>query len=292
MIVLVYILLCLIWGSTWIAIKLGLNDAPPFYSVSFRYMLAIVILLLLILTKRLPFPKTISSFLRLGSPGLLMYSSAYASVYIAEQYISSSLAAVLISTIPFFIAIGNISLLPLEKLKRSTWFVLMIGFVGVFFISYTSYEQSLNLFFGSLLMLLAAAISAFGTIFQKRYFNDQPILTSVTVQMIVGGIPLFLLAVFTERWDAIAFTDTFILSFIYLALFGSVIAFLGYYWLLKKVPTITLSLISFITPVVALFIGVGLFNESFSGMTILGTVLILSGVLGVIANQKKAPIKS
>lgn len=283
----IYCLLCFIWGSTWIAIKLGLDDAPPMYILSARFMLAIVILLTILKLKRESFPFSFKQFIRIGSPGLLMYTASYMSVYLAEQFISSSLTAVLVASIPFFVAIFSITLLPQEKLSIIGWLWLLIGFVGVFIITIDSFELSGSIFYGSLLAVSGALFAGAGTVVHKKYTSDISIYVALPVQMIVGVIPVIITALLVEDFSSFRWTPKSVGSVVYLATFGSVTAFLGYYWLLQRMSTVVVSMTAFVTPLVAMLIGIGLFNESFTWRSILGTILTLSGVFGLISRRRK-----
>ena len=276
---LVYVLICLIWGSTWIAIKIGLTDAPPFYTSSLRFLLSLVILTTIVAVKKYPYPKGFKNLFSLGAPGFYMYGISYALVYFSETYIDSSLAAVLFGSYPFFVALLSISQLKGEKLSVIGWLGLVVGLAGVILISYDSFQTSKDLFLGTLLLLGGAAAAAYGMVLHKKKFSDRNIVVSVTVQMMFGGALLVLGALLFESASDFSVSPESVGSIIYLAVFGSVVTFLGYYWLLARARAVTVSLIAFITPLVAIFIGVAFFDESLSLRIALGAVLILSGVL-------------
>ena len=113
----IYVLICLIWGSTWIAIKIGLSQAPPFYTSSLRFLLSVIILATIVALKKYPYPKGFKNLFLMGIPGLFMYGISYALVYFSEMYIDSSLAAVLFGSFPFFVALFSIKILKAEKLN-------------------------------------------------------------------------------------------------------------------------------------------------------------------------------
>jgi len=276
---LLYIIICLIWGSTWIAIKIGLSQAPPFYTSSLRFILAVFILAAIVQAKKYPYPKGLKNFLTLGYPGVFMYGGSYAFIYFAELYIDSALTAVLFASFPIFVALLSSRKLKGEKLNGLGWLGLMIGLAGVVLISYDSFQTSRDIFLGTLLALAGAFSAAYGMVLHKKRFADKNIYISATVQMICGGVFLVPGALIFEHWSDFVVSTESIGSIIYLALFGSVIAFLGYYWLLARTRAVTVSLIAFITPLVAIFIGVLFFSESLPLLIAFGTVLILSGIL-------------
>ncbi len=280
--VLIYIVLCLIWGSTWMAIKIGLSQAPPLYAASIRFMLAVAILSVIVAVKKLKYPQGLGNFLRLGYPGIYMYCGSYALVYFAERHINSAMTAVLFGAYPFFVALLSNVQLKSEKIHGKAWLGLALGFLGVVLISYDSLRTSGELFLGSVLTIGGALAAAYGLIIHKKHFNDVSIYVSANVQMILGGVLLLVGALIFENWRDFNITPQSVGSIVYLAIFGTVIAFLGYYWLLKHTRAVTVSLVAFITPVVAIVIGVLFFGESLSAVIFVGAALILSGIALVI----------
>ena len=165
---LMYILLCLIWGSTWIGIKIGLQEAPPFWTAAIRFALAVAILAGIARVRRYSFPRTPSAFLRLGYPGIYMFGFSYGLVYLAEQYIDSSLMAVLFGSFPFFIAALSMVRLKGERLPTVVWIGLIVGFVGVVIISVEQWQLSDDLFLGTMLGIIAVYTAAHGLIIHKN----------------------------------------------------------------------------------------------------------------------------
>jgi drug/metabolite transporter (DMT)-like permease len=263
------------------AIKIGLTDAPPFSGASVRFALAVVILYAIVRLKRYRLPDGFGPKLRLAYPGLYIFTGCYALVYLAEQYISSALTAVLFASYPLFVAVLAVWMLKAERLNVSGWLGLALGFAGVVVISYDSFQSSHHLFTGSLLALGGSLSSAYGILIQKKHFSGENVLVSTFVQMTFGLIPLVILAFLFEQQSKFFLTAASIGSILYLAIFGTVIAFVGYYWLLSHTKAVTVSLIAFVTPVIAILIGI-LFGESLAIRTVVGTVMILSGVVLVI----------
>lgn len=288
MVILIYALLCLIWGSTWLAIKIGLVDAPPLFTASFRFILASAILTAIGYAKRYDYPSSIRDAVRLAHPGMYMYGISYALVYTAEQYISSALTAILFGSFPFFVALITRWRLSHEKLHRLGWAGLAIGFTGVVLISYDSKMASDELFLGSMLTLTAAFAAAWGMIIHKRYFLSANIVVAANLQMILGAVLLLLSALLFEDFGSFVVSIESVGSIIYLALIGSVTAFIGYYWLMRKLSAVAVSSIAFVTPLVAVFFGLVFGGESLSRLTVFGAILILSGLV-LILRRKSNP---
>ena len=169
MIKLIYIFLCLIWGSTWLAIKLGLDDAPPLWSAGIRFIIAGFVLIIINWFRKVTYPKSIKEIVKISIPGLIIYAFPYMMVYHAEQHISSALTAVLFASFPFFIAGYSKFMLKSEKLNIYAWLGLIVGFSGVVVVFYDSLVTSEFIFLGAVMVVLASAISAVSaTVLIKR----------------------------------------------------------------------------------------------------------------------------
>jgi drug/metabolite transporter (DMT)-like permease len=275
-------ILCLIWGSTWMAIKIGLTDAPPLTAAALRFILATLILLAIASIKRYSFPRDLKGFVRLGYPGIHMYGLSYAFVYLAEQRINSSLAGVLFGVFPFFVALLMSLRYGTERLSLRAWLGMCGGFSGVILISYGSLQAGGDLFLGTLLAVAGAFAAAYGVVIHKQHFASGNIVVAATVQMVFGGLLLAVAAIILEPWYTFPFSPTTIGPIIYLALFGTVVAFLGYYWLLARARAVTVSLIAFVTPLIAILIGILYGQEQMTGVMAVGTALILSGIVLVV----------
>ena len=185
-----------------------------------------------------------------------MYGFSYALVYLGEQYIDSALAAVLFGAYPFFVAALSWWIYRAEKLSLIGWLGMTVGLAGVVVISYDSFQASADIFLGTILLVAGALAAAYGGVLHKNRFSQVDIVIAANVQMILGGLFLVLGAAVLEDWSSFHFTTEAVGSIVYLALCGSVIAFLGYYWLLKHTRLTVVSLIAFITPLVAILVGV------------------------------------
>ncbi|MDX9859052.1 MAG: EamA family transporter [candidate division Zixibacteria bacterium] len=283
-----YVLLCLIWGSTWIAIKIGLTAAPPLQTAALRFMLATLILNGVIFLMRYPYPRDIRSWLRVGYPGIWMYGVNYALIYFAQVFISSSLTAVLFASLPFFVAVLSTFRLNDARVTPAGWIGIALGFVGVALISYDQLQTGDDLFLGTILAVVATYSAAHGLIIHKKFHAGANIVVTASIQMLLGSMLVLLSAIIFEDWADFHVTAASIGSILYLALMGTIVAFLSYYWLLARMSALSASLIAFITPLVALFIGVVFFDETVSASIVIGTTLILSGVGLSIERKRKA----
>ena len=284
--VLSFIALCFIWGSTWLAIKIGLADLPPFLFAGVRCFVAALILYGLVLFRgeTIPF-----SWRRTKGPIVfgLTNGIGLGLVFWGEQYISSSLTATLNATLPFFSAICAYFLVA-EKLSLKKFIGLGVGFVGVL----TIFSENLGDFagakvLGELSVIGAAAFYALGGAFAKRFHNDLKQIPAVALQQFFSAVALLPIGLILEHDAKINISWPSIAAFFYLVIVGSVVAFILYYNLLLKIEFTKLSYISMITPVVATVIGVIWGHEAFKVQYLIGLVLICGGMAFVNLNFAK-----
>ncbi len=291
---LVWLLLCCIWGSTWLFIKLGLNDLPPLTFAGIRFVIAAMILFALITLRRVPFPNNRRDWMFLALTGILSFSLNYGLVFWGEQYISSGLAALLQSTLPAFGLIIAHFYLPQERMTLPRMAGVLLGVVGVGVIFSNQLQVSgPRALWGSAALVLSAFCAAYANVLVKAYgLNLQPAVLAAG-QMLFGLIPLLLIGIPLEgnplnfHWTPMAW-----ISMLYLAIVGTVIAFLLYYWLMHNMDVTKTMLIALVTPVVAVVLGMLVLKEELNWRTLVGGAMIMSGIgLIVVRKGRKASSK-
>ena len=219
---------------------------------------------------------------------MYLYGLHIGLIYFAEQSIDSSVTAVLFGSFPFFVALLSRFRLRAERIHGPAWLGLVLGFLGVVVITFQQWQLSKDMLIGTLLALGGTFAAAHGLIVHKVHHVDQNIIVSATLQMSLGGIPLLLGAILFEQVSDFSLSAASVGSILYLAVFATVLTFLGYYWLLRKTSAVIVSLVAFVTPVIAIAIGLVFFDESMSVPIAAGTVLILSGIILVIRKPEAA----
>jgi len=277
---LVWLLLCGIWGSTWLFIKLGLADLPPLTFAGIRFVIACTIIFLLIRVRGISLPRDRRDWLLLVVTGVLSFSLNYGLIFWAEQHISSGLAALLQATTPAFgLVIAHLHL-PSE---RMTWpkiigVVLGVCGVGVVFSNQLSIAGGRALA-GCVGVVLSSVFVAYSNVLVKAHGRKLEPAILAAGQMFFGLIPLLLIGIPLEgnplhyRWTSMA-----VVSLFYLAIVGSVIAFLLYYWLVHHMDVTKTMMISLVTPVVAVLLGMVVLREKLDWRTIAGGAMIMSGI--------------
>lgn len=284
----VWFALSIIWGTTWLFIKLGLEDLPPVSFAAARFVIAATILLLVMIAQGTRFPRLRRDWLLLAATGMLAFTVNYGLLFWGEQHISSGLAAVLQATIPAFGLVIAHYHLPDERITLLKLCGVGLGIAGVAVIFSDQLQIAGRLaLWGSVAVVLGALAVAYANVLVKAHGRHLHPATLAAGQMLCGLVPLLLFGIIIEgnplkfRWTPLA-----VGSLLYLALVGSVIAFLLYYWLLKHMDVTKTMLISFVTPPVAIALGWLVLGEKLMWRTALGGVCILLGITLVMTRRK------
>jgi drug/metabolite transporter (DMT)-like permease len=212
--------------------------------------------------------------------GLFSYVIPFGLVYWAEQFIPSGLASVLFAIFPFFVIIFSRIAIPGETIDLFKITGVILGFSGILVIF--SANLAINLttqFWGMLAVFLSAVMQAAISVIIKRWGKPLNPLSMNLIPLLIGGVVLIWVGLFFEDSTYWVFDDKAILSIIYLAFFGTVITFTTYYWLLKRINIVILSLSAFITPIIAVILGWLILDEQFSTRDLIGSSLVLIGIL-------------
>ena len=284
----VWLILCGIWGSTWLFIKLGLNDLPPLTFAGIRFLFASSILVAIILARGVRWPRKRNEWLVIVVVGWLQFSLNYGLVFWGEQRIPSGLAAVLQSTFPAFGLVIAHFYLPEERITPKKLIGVLLGItgVGIVFSDQLSFAGKAALA-GSVALVLSAFCGSYGNVLVKAYGTQIDPFVLAAGQMLCGFPPLLALGIATEgnpfhfHW-----TLTAVVALAYLIIVGSVIAFTLFYWLVRHMDVINTMLISLVTPVVAMLLGMIVLHEKFNWRLFAGAACIISGI-GLIVLRKR-----
>ena len=289
----IYILTCMIWGSTWLAIKIGLESIPPIISAGNRFILASILILLVTTIRKIKIQSDKISVRLYILMGVFSFVIPYGLIYWAEQFVPSGLTAVLYAVYPFSIALFSFIMIPDEKIGINKIIGIVISFIGLYIIFSESFAGNLDNYITGLIVVIASAImQSIIAVTIKKYGHHLHPLSMNFYPMLIAGVILSIYGYIIERNLPINYSSKGILSISYLALFGSLITFTSYYWLLKRVNIIILSLITFITPILALFLGWFIYREELSLHQLTGCILVLVGLLcAIFGNIKKVSFK-
>ena len=286
----------LVWGSTFLAIRVGVREVPPFLFAAMRFSIAGLALFGWTMVRGEGWPSRQQWMIAL-LPSLLIFVFDYGLLFWAEQRVPSGIAAVIMGTIPVFMALSEIFLLKTQKATIRLSLALLIGCTGVAVLV----SQSLNLGGAAIdrrgaaaLAIAALSWSAGSVLMRKSPLSTSKIMAS-GMQMLVGGILLSLAAAVLGEFNGFhprAISPGTWFSLLYLIIAGSVVAFTTYVWLIHHESPTKVGTYAYVNPVVAVMVGHFLGGESLDLRTILGSLFVLTSVLLITTTQvEKAKAK-
>ncbi|MGR6339722.1 DMT family transporter [Priestia megaterium] len=287
-----YILMCLIFGTTFLAIKVGIDTgASPFFSAGIRFMLAGMFLFLLMAWKR---KASLSLLLckEMFLTGIGLTLGVFAPLYWAEQYVSSGVAAVLSATAPIMILLLQAGISQ-HKLSVTSWAGCLVGFAGVILLLLPSFTITFNKFWiiSCVAILLGQVFYSAGTVYSRRViqqFQDTSPITLNAVQMMYGGGMLLVLSLFTEKVHIESMLNPkAITSLLYLIIVGSMMGHTLFYWLVAKTNPVFPSTWLYISPLIALSLGALLYHEPLTLLSLAGGITIIVGIVLVNVDNLK-----
>ncbi|HZV62905.1 MAG TPA: drug/metabolite exporter YedA [Methylophilaceae bacterium] len=276
LVVLALAALYFIWGSTFLAMRFAMESLPPFLMGAIRFLAAGGLLYGWLRWRGAPAPAR-KQWLGAAIVGTLLLAVGNGGVAYAEQTVSSGIAALAIATVPLWTAI--FASFWNERPHVREWLGVIVGTAGIIVLNLGDNLQASPL--GAVILLLAAASWAFGSLWGKHLSMPVGAMASAT-QMIAGGVVLLLASMLGgETWPVEISTKS-VLAILYLILFGSFVAYSAYLFLLKHVRPALATSYAFVNPVVAMFLGAVLADESIGGPEYVALIIILVGVLLVL----------
>jgi drug/metabolite transporter (DMT)-like permease len=274
-----WLAVCVLWGTTYLAIAIALETLPPLYLAGFRYIIAGTLLIVVLMARgeRLP---AASEWGRLVVLGILLLGFGNGGVVWAEQTIPSGFAALLAAMTPFWM-VGIDSLMSGgERLTPLRIAGLIIGFLGVVMLVWP--EIACGGGRGFLQGVIAAEIAcvgwALGSNYARRREPSENVLVIAGFEMLFGGLFLVAGGTLRQEWRSVAFTARSFAAWLYLIFFGGVAGFSAYAYALKHLPVSTVSLYAYVNPIIAVMLGTIVLGEPFSPRIALAAAVVLLGM--------------
>lgn len=288
MVIFNYILVCIIFGTTFLTIKIGIEaGAPPLFSAGIRFFLAGIILMTIFKLKRKEIMPHIFSK-RIMYAGFCLTFMTFASLYWSEQYISSGLAAVLSATGPMMILLIQAKR-NREKLQKEQLVALVIALIGVIFVSLPGMHQQVSFIWSiaCIVLVIGELFYGIGSIRSKEILSDlsnvSPFLIN-GIQMFYGGILLLIASIIVEQPNVTVLTSWSVQwPILYLIFIGSIGGHGLYYWLLSKTNPVFPSTWLYVSPLIAIIVGYIVLGEPLNPTMGMGACFILIGVF--LANR-------
>ncbi len=277
--------ICAIWGSTWLVIKLSLDSMPPVFSGGMRFLAATFFFLLIMRLNHVKLQYDSTAIKLYVFMGIFSFVLPFGLVYWAEQFIATGLTSVLFTTYPFLVILFSRLALPGERVGIFKILGTITGFIGIFFIFADDMSMDFDRdIWGMLAILLSSALQAGTTVIIKKHGKPLNPLSMNLVPVAIAAVVMIPFGLLFEDTSQLNFDLNALFSVSYLGLVGTVATFSTYYWLLKRMDMVILSLNAFISPIIAIFLGWFILSENFTGNDITGSILVLSGLL--LANTR------
>lgn len=273
---------CVIWGTTYLVIRIGVGHLPPMLFAGIRWVIAGAIFIFFLRWRGKALPKA-KEIVHLAVVGLALLGFANGLVVFAEQWIPSGLTALLLTTMPFFM-VGLESLLPKgPKLNATILTGLIMGLVGVCLIFWEDirYLADPNNLVGVLGLLGAVIFWSIGSLYSKYVKVDVNPLMGASAQMLIAGIFLSVVGISIGELPHLNFEINGLFSLAYLIIFGSFVGYSSYIYALAKLPLSLVSTFAYINPVIALFLGWIILDEKLNFQIAIAATVIIAGVFMV-----------
>ncbi|MGB6691211.1 MAG: EamA family transporter [Terracidiphilus sp.] len=291
---LAFAIIYLVWGSTFYAIRVGVQEVPPFLLAAMRFVAAGLALYGWTIARREPSP-TARQWMSATLLGFLIFVVDYGLLFWAERRVPSGIAAVILATIPAFMALAEIILLRTQKLTGRLALALLIGIGGVAVLM----NRSLSLGgapvdrTGAVALIIAAVGWSIASALTRLLPLPESKVMSSGAQMLAGGIMLALTSAALGEFHGFhpeAVSGAAWFALFYLIVAGSIVGFTAYVWLIHHESPTKVGTYAYVNPVVAVLVGYFLGGEALGARTILGTLLVLVSVVVITTAKAKKPV--
>ncbi len=273
-----------IWGSTYFAIRVLVETVPPLLAAGLRFAIAGAVLYLWASARGAVQPTRIE-WRNLAVLGAMMFLAAYGRLFWAEKSVPSGVASVLVATIPVWIAVFEIFVFKLERLRAALVGAICLGLIGVGLLAFNPGAGKVSAL--AALAILGAEVSwSFGTVLSKGMALPASKPMAASGEMLTGGIMLLACSALAgEQRTTPHFSAQACWALLYLVAAGSLVAYTAYVWLLGRMAATKVASYAYVNPVIALGIGYWLGGETVTARTMLGTGLVLASVVLLLTKR-------
>ncbi|ALM47476.1 hypothetical protein AMR72_00350 [Flavobacterium psychrophilum] len=286
------IIVCIFWGTTYLALRIGVKDFPPFLFSGIRQVSAGLLLLVIMYFAKMLEKVTFKDIAKQALPGILLITLGNGIIGWAELYIPSGLAALIVSVMPIYIVIMNI-ISGKEKKKFNLKIIggFALGCIGIILIFKDNLADLAKpeYFWGVVASFGACVFWALGSIYMKHTsFTTSP-YTNASIQFISGGIGLFLFSLMFDDYAQLsAITADSLWALLYLTIVGSLLSYLSYLYAIQHLPIVMVSTYAYVNPIIAILLGVLILSERITWITVLALATTLYGVYLINSGYRSA----
>jgi len=286
--VLGFVSLCLIWGTTWLAISFLVHDVPPLQAASLRFLIASVVLIGLAFSQKRSWPAERPDWKALLVLGFTMMAFPFGLVFWAEQYVASSMTAILYSSSPLLVTLLT-PIMTGNKVPRGAVLAMVVGFGAILVLFYHSgLGASGRSLLGGVALLASVSSSAWSAVYAKQRLQRVDPVVATGLQLLFGSVVLFWGTWALESRRHAHWTPPALIAFVFLTVVGSCVAFVVYYWLLKGMQPYQLATTALIVPIIAVLEGTLIKHESVPLIMVLVIVVLLGSVASVLRAEVRA----
>jgi len=276
---------CIVWGTTYLAIRVALESIPPLMMAAMRWLAAGSLLIAWLKSRREPLPGP-GAWPALAILGVLMLGFGNGGVVWAEQTVASGLTAVLVATVPFWmVGIETIAAASGERVTQRQLAGLVVGFGGIVLLVWPELRvgESRRAFLAGFVSTQIAGIGwALGSTYARRRgraeAHAENVLATAAYEMLFGGLALLVAGLALGEASRVTFTTRTLLALAHLIVFGAIAGFTAYAYALKHLPVATVSLYAYINPVIAVLLGTIVLREPFSARMAVAAAVVLAGM--------------
>ena len=276
-----WIAVCIIWGTTYLGIRVALEAVPPLLMGGIRWTVAgsLLAVFALLRGERLP---GLALWPSLALQGLLMLGFGNGFVNWAELYVPSGLAAVTLATSPFWMSGVEALRADGERLSRGALAGLILGFSGILVLVWPDLNLAdaagLNFTLGVIALQVACLGWAIGSSYSKRHPHGSSVFAATAVQMLFGGLMMLLAGTLIGEWPGVHLEGRGLWALAYLMVVGSIGGFVSYVYALQHLPVATVSLYAYANPLIAVVLGALVLNEPFTMRTVVSMAIVFAGM--------------
>lgn len=282
-----YLAVCFFWGSTYLAIRVGVQDSPPLLFAGIRFIIAGALMLGYCKLKGYGLPKEKADITNMAITGLLMLLCGNGLVVFAEQWVGSGIASLIIATVPLFMAIIEFFFLRTVKMDTKSISGLLLGFGGVAYLVLGNADTAAIDLKGLVVLMFASLFWAAGSVYSKVIRFKGHIFANIGTQMLAGGAGLVLVSFVKGEFAELHFTQNSVLALLYLIIFGSFVGYSSYIYILQKWSAAKAGTYAYVNPIVAIILGALLLKEQISISVVISMVIVIIGIILVQSSKSE-----
>jgi drug/metabolite transporter (DMT)-like permease len=277
---------CLFWGTTYLAIRIGVRTVPPALFGGLRFLTAGVVFLAYLRWRGHALPQG-RELLDMVIVGIALLVTSNGLVIWAEQWVPSSIAALLVATLPFWMAGFEAALPSGERLTLRKGMGIIIGFTGLVILLSPEIKTSFDMAYlqGVAALLIAPLCWSAGSVYSKSRPAKSHPLMAATMQMVVAGIILILIGGIFGEWQRFSLDAEGLAATAYLVVFGSIVGYGSFIYALAKLPATKVAMYAYVNPVIAVVLGWLVLDERMDWSVVLATAVVLLGVVLVKSSR-------